>query len=186
VGAARAATTVALTGDALAAAQAEAQTALAPLADGKPTVESKQVFEVGDGHARVRIVPVRYSPRVRGPLANVDACALAITDANRPIVTVQTIGVGYTETVGCTGLDSIAFPDLDGDRRFEIALIYSTITPPNRYGKMPVVLRRGAGGAFIVDEALGAALDARGGITTIAGLRAAAAQLTSTHHDATK
>jgi pyrimidine deaminase RibD-like protein len=117
---------------------------------------------------------VQYSPPLPGPLANVDWCALAIMVDDRPVETVQTIGTGYTESVGCTDLDGIAFPDLDGDGRFEIALIYSTLAPPDRYGKTPVVVRRSKDGTFAVDAALGEALDQQGGITTLRALRQAA------------
>jgi hypothetical protein len=180
VGETRGASSRRLQGDALASAEAEARAAAAPLADGKVDVDRTQAFEVSDGTTRVRIVPVRYLPRVPGKLRNVDYCALVIKAANRPPATVQTIGVGYTETVGCTGLDGIGFGDLDGDGSFDIALIYSTLAPPDRERKTPVVVRRDAGGTFAVDNALGSALDAQGGITTIARLRSAAARLTRT------
>ena len=179
-GAAHGASIVRVSGDALVAAESDARAALEPLADGKPDVDTKQIFDVTEGDAHVRIVPVRYTPRVPGPLRNVDYCTLVITESNRPVTTVQTIGAAYTEAVGCTGLDGIAFPDLDGDGRFDIALIYSTLAPPNRSLKTPVVVRRNGSGGFAVDEALGAALDAKGGITTIAALRAAAARLKPT------
>jgi DNA-binding phage protein len=42
--------------------------------------------------------------------------------------------------------------------------------------KAPVVVRRGADEAFAVDEALSAALNEQGGITTIAALRRAVAK----------
>ncbi len=174
------ASSVRLSGDALVAAESEARAALAPLADGKPFIETRQAFEVIDGDAHVRIVPGRYTPRVPGALRNVDYCALVITESNRAVTTVQTIGVAYSEAVGCTGLDGIAFPDLDGDGRFDIALIYSTVAPPDRYLKTPVVVRRNGSGTFAVDEALGAALDQRGGIRTLAGLRAAVGRLKRT------
>jgi hypothetical protein len=176
-GLAGAAPTVRLEGDALAAAESEARDAVAPLAEGTPRVDRSQVFAVTDAGAQFRIVPVRYAPRVPGELANVDSCALVIEQADRPASTVQTIGIGYTEAVGCGGLDGIGFPDLDGDGRFDIALIYSTIAPPDRLRKTPVVLRRNGDGPFTVDATLGAALDAKGGITTIAALRRAAADL---------
>jgi hypothetical protein len=170
-----------LEGDALAAAESRARAAVAPLADGSPAIDTRQAFDVAEGGAHTLVVPVRYSPRVPGPLANVDACALAISTGDRPVEAVRTIGSGYTETVGCTGLDGIAFPDLDGDGRFEIALIYSTLAPPDRERKTPVVLRRGKEGAFAVDESLGEALDRKGGITTLGALRRAAAARLKKH-----
>jgi hypothetical protein len=160
--------------DALVAAASKAEAAVASLADGSPAVDKAQTFEVAEGDARIVVVPVRYSPKVPGPLRNVDSCALVITVGQQPSATVRTVGEGYTETVGCTGLDGIAFPDLDHDGRFEIALIYSTISPPAGQRKTPVILRRSKDGPFAVDEELGEALDRKGGITTLGKLRRAA------------
>jgi hypothetical protein len=174
VGAALSAESTRLNGAALAAAAAEAKGAVAPLADGAPTIDTRQAFAVAERGAQARVVPVRYAPRAPAGLANVDHCAIVITHPDRPVETVHTIGVGYTETVGCTGLDGIAFPDLDGDGRFDIALIYSTHAPPDRYLKTPVILRRLAGGTFAVDAALGEALERQGGIKTLSALRKAA------------
>ena len=94
---------------------------------------------------------------------------------DRPAQVVPTTGRGYTESVGCTGFDALAFPDLDGDGHREIAVIQSTLAPPDRSRKTPVVVRRGPDGAFAVDEPLSAALDEQGGIATIAALRRAVA-----------
>jgi hypothetical protein len=165
-----------LEGGALATAEEEARGALAPLAEGAPAFEGRQAFTVTEGGARMRILPVRFTPRPPVELANVDHCALLILDAGVPVEAIRTVGTGYTESLGCTGLDAIGFPDLDGDGRFEIALIYSTLAPPDRARKTPVVVRRQGTGRFAVDESLTAALDAAGGITTIGALRRAAAK----------
>ena len=164
-----------LEGDALATAEVEARAALAPLAEGPPAFDGRQAFTVTEGGAQVRVLPVRYAPRPPVELANVDHCALAILEADRPLAAVRTVGVGYTEALGCTGLDAIGFPDLDGDGRFEIALIYRTLAPPDRARTTPVVVRR-QGAGFAVDQSLSAALDGEGGITTIGALRRAAAK----------
>jgi len=173
-GLARGADSARIEGETLVAAESGARAAVVPLAAGTPTVDLLQAFDVTEGGSHTLVVPLRYTPRQPGELANVDFCALAITVGERPVATVQTIGVGYTETVGCTGLDGIAFPDLDRDGRFEIALIYSTIAPPDRYLKTPVVLRRAKDGAFAVDQALGEKLERQGGIATLSALRRAA------------
>ena len=89
---------------------------------------------------------------------------------------VRTIGAGYLESLGCTGLDAIGFVDLDGDGNVEIALIHSTLAPPDRARKTPVVIRRRSDGEFAVDETLTAALDEQGGIATIAAVRRAVAR----------
>ena len=122
------------------------------------------------------MLPARYAPKPPVPLANVDHCALVFLQPHRPAQVVRTVGSGYTESLGCTGFDAIAFTDLDGDGRLEIAVIQSTLAPPNRYLKTPVVVRRGADETFAVDEPLSAALDEQGGITTIAALRRAVAK----------
>ncbi len=171
-----AADSVPLAGAALAAAEAEARSALAPLAEGAPTFDARQVFTVTEGGTRVHVLPARYRPRAPAPLANVDHCALALLQPGQTAEIVRTIGTGYTESLGCTGLDAIGFTDLVGDGGFEIALIYSTLAPPDRYRKTAVVVRR-RGSAFEVDESLTAALDLQGGITTIGALRRAAAKL---------
>lgn len=172
VGQALAAASSRLEGEALAAAEAAARRAVEPYVDGTPTVDATQSFVVSENNEQIRVVPLRFAPKPPGPLANVDHCALAILAQGRATI-VHTIGVGYSETVGCTGLDGIAFPDLDGDGRFDIELIYSTLAPPDRERKTPVVVRR-SDGAFAVDDALSAALDAQGGITTLGELRRAA------------
>jgi hypothetical protein len=86
------------------------------------------------------------------------------------------VGAGHLESLGCTGLEAIGFSDLDGDGRVDVALIHATVVPPDRYLKTPVVVRRQADGGFAVDEALTAALDERGGVTSIAALRRAVAE----------
>lgn len=120
-------------------------------------------------------MPVRYPPRSPGELANVDHCALVVLARDR-VQVVPTIGSGYLESVGCTGLRAVGFPDVDGDGRLDVALIHATVAPPDRYGDTPVVVRRHADGTFAVDDELTAALDRRGGITTIAALRRALAE----------
>jgi hypothetical protein len=167
---------VPLKGAALAAAKREAQIAAESVTEGTPTFYSKQAFTVTEGRVRVEVLPMRYAPRSPAPVANVNHCALAIVAPNHPVQIVRTVGVGYTETIGCTGLKAIGFPDLDGDGHFEIALIQSTLAPPNRYLETPIVVRRQAGGNFSVDESLTAALDEQGGITSIGALRRAATE----------
>lgn len=131
-------------------------------------------FTVTEGDARVCVLPVRYAPRPPVELANVDHCALVILRPDLRVEVVRTVGTGCTESLGCVGLEAIGFPDLDGDGRFDIALIHSTVAPPNRSLKTPIVVRRQGNGPFAVDESLTAALDAEGGITTIGALRRAA------------
>jgi hypothetical protein len=165
-----------LRGAALAAAKREAQAAAKSLTEGTPTFDSHHAFTVTEGRRRVEVLPMRYPPRRPAPLANVDHCALAIVSPNHHVQIVRTVGVGYTETLGCTALDAIGFPDLDGDGRFEIVLIQSTLAPPDRYLKTPIVVRRQTSGDFGVDESLTAALDEQGGITSIGALRRAASE----------
>jgi hypothetical protein len=148
---------------------------MSSLAQGEVTIERTQAFRVGTGAATMQVLAVRFVPRVPGPLANVDHCALVVLSADRAQV-VRTVGTGYLESLGCTGLDAVGFSDLDGDGRLDVALIHATIVPPDRHRKTPVVVRGQAGGDLAVDEALTAALDARGGITTIAALRRAVAE----------
>ena len=167
--------TVRLEGPALVEAEARARTALALLAEGTPAFDATQAFTLTEGGARRQVLPARYAPKPPVPLANVDHCALVFLQPDRPAQVVRTVGSGYTESLGCTGFDAIAFTDLDGDGRIEIAVIQSTLAPPDRYLKTPVVVRRGADETFAVDETLSAALDAQGGITTIAALRRAMA-----------
>lgn len=162
-----------LEGAALAAAEAAARAALEPLAAGRVAVESGQAFAVVERGARMEVVAVRYAARPPAPLANVDRCALVVRRPERPARVVPTIGIGYTEALGCTGLDAVGFSDLDRDGRVDAALVYSTLAPPDRARKTPVVVRQDRDGGFAVDEARTAALDARGGITTIAGIREA-------------
>jgi hypothetical protein len=162
-----------LDGSMLAAAEVRARAAMSSVAEGVPSVETSQTFTVPLAGTRVQVLPVRYTPRERGELANVDHCAVVVLWPDRSQV-VRTIGTGYLESLGCTGLDAIAFVDLDGDGQLEIALIQATLAPPDRYLKTPVVVRRGADGALAVDEPLTRALDEQGGITTIAALRRAA------------
>jgi hypothetical protein len=166
---------VRLQGRALAEAEARARTALASLAEGRPTFDATQAFTVTEGAVRRQVLPVRYAPKPPVPLSNVDHCALVLLWPDRTQV-VQTVGTGYTESLGCTGFAAIAFTDLDGDGRLEIAVIQSTLAPPDRYLKTPVVVRRGPDETFAVDETLSAALDEEGGITTIAALRRAIAK----------
>jgi len=167
------AASVRLEGKALATAEDQARAALASLAEKTPTFNVGQAFTVTGANTRLSVLPARYSPRTPAPLGNVYHCALALLRADRPVEVVQTIGTGYTESLGCTGLDAIGFYDLDGDGSFEIALLYSTLAPPDRYLKTPVVVRA-HGGSFAVDESLTAALNAQGGITTLGALRRAA------------
>ena len=175
-----------LDGAALATAESRAATALASIADGPPTVERAHAFTVVFAATPVEVIPVRYSPREHGALRNVDRCAFVFLTADHTQV-VPTVGTGYLETLGCTGLEAVAFVDLDRDGQSEIAVIASTLAPPDRYLKTPLVVRRGSDGAFAVDERLTRALDERGGITTIAALRRAAQQLSgSTPVSATK
>jgi hypothetical protein len=165
-----------LQGPALAEAEAQGRAALAPLAEGTPRFDATQAFTVVERGVRRQVLPARYAPKPPVPLANVDHCALVILQPDRSAQVVRTVGSGYTESLGCTGFDAMAFLDLDGDGRLEIAVIQSTLAPPDRYLKTPVVVRRGPAGAFAVDEALSAALDEQGGITTIAALRRAVAK----------
>lgn len=158
------------------AAAAAARTALTSLADGVPTFDATQAFTVIDAGVRTQVLPARYAPRSPGPLANVDHCALVILRPDRPAQVVPTVGAGYTESLGCTGFDAIGFSDLDGDGRIDIALIQSTLAPPDRHRKTPVVVRNGGDGRFTVEETLTAALDEQGGVTTIAALRRAVAK----------
>src|SRR5262245_37230298 len=169
---------VRLEGKALAAAEDEARAALASLTE-KPTFDDSQAFTVSGAGTRLSVLPARYSPRAPAPLASVYHCALALLRAGRPVEVVRTIGIGYTDGRGCTGLDAIGFYDLDGDGRFEIALLYSTLAPPDRYRKTPVVVRT-QGDAFAVDESLTTALNAQGGITTLTALRRAATKRSAT------
>jgi hypothetical protein len=168
--------TVRLDGPALVEAEAQARTALASLAEGTPTFDATQAFTVTEVETRRQVLPARYVPKPPVPLANVDHCALVILQPDRPAQVVRTVGSGYTESLGCTGFDAIAFTDLDGDGRIEIAVIQSTLAPPDRYLRTPVVVHYRAGETFAVDETLSAALDEQGGITTIAALRRAVAK----------
>jgi hypothetical protein len=171
-----AAEAVRLAGEPLAAAEAEAKEALASIAQGAVAIDAAQAFTLSDGGVPLRVLPVRYAPRSPGELQNVDRCALVLLRAHAPARVVPTIGVGYTESLGCTGFEAIAFSDFDGDGRLDIALIQSTSAPPDRYLRTPVVLRKTVGGDFAVDEALTAALDEQGGIGSIAELRRAMAK----------
>ena len=159
-----------LDGAALADAESRARAALSSLAEGSPTVERAQAFTVGAAPGTLQVLPVRYAPRASRALGNVDQCALIVLSPDR-VQVVRTIGTGYLESLGCTGLDAIGFSDLDGDGRLDIALIHATVVPPDRYLKTPVVVRTQADGDLAVDERLTQALDERGGITTIAALR---------------
>jgi len=167
---------VKLDGDTLKGAEARARQALASIAEGDAQVDTSQSFSAAVGGTRAEVLPVRYTPRTPGALKNVDHCAVVVLTAER-VQVVPTIGTGYLESVGCTGLEAIAFPDLDGDGRHEIALIQSTFAPPSQGLKTPVVLRRNPDGDVAVDERLTRALDEQGGITTIAALRRAAQRL---------
>ena len=78
----------------------------------------------------------------------------------------------------CIGkVEAIGFVDLDGDGHLDIALIQATLAPPDRYLKTPIVVRGYGDGNFAVDETLTAALNERGGITTIGALQRAVSQL---------
>jgi hypothetical protein len=174
-----------LDGTALATAESRARTALSPIADGAPIVERAHAFTVTFAGTPVEVLPVRYAPRDPGELRNVDRCGFVLLTPDR-VQVLPTVGTGYLETLGCTGLDAIAFPDLDRDGQTEIAVIASTHAPPDRYLKTPVVVRRGPDGSFAVDERLTRALDERGGITTITALRRAAQQLSGSPAASTK
>jgi hypothetical protein len=158
------------------AAETAARTALTSIAEGVPTFDATQAFTAVDAGVRTQVLPARYAPRSPGPLANVDRCALVILRPDRPALVVPTVGVGYTESLGCTGFDAIGFSDLDGDGRIDIAVIQSTLAPPDRHRKTPIVVRNGGDGRFAVDETLTAALDEQGGVATIAALRRAVAK----------
>jgi hypothetical protein len=161
---------------ALAAAESRARTAVVSLAVGPAIFDTTQAFTITVAAAKRQVLPVRYAPRAPAPVANVDHCALVILSPDR-VQVVQTVGTGYTETLGCTGLEAIGFADLDGDGRLDIALIQATLAPPDRYLKTPVVVRGYGDGNFAVDETLTAALNERGGITTIGALQRAVSQL---------
>lgn len=145
------------------------------LAAGPVSFDAAQAFTITVAGARLQVLPVRYAPRALAPVANVDHCALVILGPDR-VQIVRTVGAGYTESLSCIGLEAIGFVDLDGDGRLDIALIQATLAPPNRYLKTPVVVRGNRNGDFAVDETLTAALDARGGITTIGALQNALSQ----------
>jgi hypothetical protein len=164
-----------LDGAALADAESRARAALSSLAEGSAIVERTQAFTVGAAPRALQVLPVRYAPRAPGELRNVDHCALVVLSPDR-VQVVRTVGAGYLESLGCTGLDAIGFSDLDGDGRLDIALIQATVAPPDRYLKTPVVVRTQPDGSLAVDDRLTEALDERGGITSIAALRRAVAE----------
>ena len=170
-----AADTARLEAGALAAAESRARRAVMSLAAGPASFDTTQAFTITVAGARLQVLPVRYAPRAPAPVANVEHCALVILGPDR-VQIVQTVGTGYTETLGCTGLEAIGFVDLDGDGRLDIALIQATLAPPDRYLKTPVVVRGHGDGDFAVDDTLTAALDERGGITTIGALQRAVSQ----------
>ena len=160
---------------ALAAAEARARTAMGSFTERPVSFDATQAFTISVAEVRLQVLPARYEPRPPAPVANVEHCALVILGPDQVRI-VQTVGAGYTETLGCTGFEAIGFMDLDGDGNLDIALIQATLAPPNRYLKTPVVVRGHRDGTFAVDETLTAALDERGGITTIGALHRAVAQ----------
>lgn len=164
---------------ALATAEARARTALEAVTERPVNFDGAQAFTISVAGARLQVLPARYEPRPPAPVASVEHCALVILGPER-VQVVQTVGVGYTETLGCTGFEAISFLDLNGDGNLDIGLIQATLAPPNQYLKTPVVVRGAGDGTFAVDETLTAALDERGGVTTIKALQHAASQYRAT------
>ena len=134
---------------------------LFPQAAAPPRAERPLALRLGHG-GTLRLTPVRLEarPGADGPYRQPKLCGVVLETRGAPAQALVTLGVGVTETVGCSGLAAAgaAPPGRDGGLR--IALVYDTFTPRGAL-RTPVVLRRDpAGGRWAVDEAQTERMDA--------------------------
>jgi hypothetical protein len=116
---------------------------------------------------------IRYeTPPGQSPFNSPYRCRVTLTAPGRGAVTVETIGIGNTETVSCDGLAAVGAVPGPMPR---IGFVYDT-SSPNASGRTPVVValdRRS--GRWAVDDALSLGLVDRMGTMTIRAMRRALA-----------
>ncbi|MEM6662227.1 MAG: hypothetical protein AAF666_08620 [Pseudomonadota bacterium] len=135
---------------------------------GTLTVGPPAIFNLPPIDA-VEVLPVRYEPpEGEGFMAVSFRCGLVITLPGQEPQAVVTVGTGSTEVLSCDGLTAI---DVVAGKVPMIGTIYR-FRSPNVTFPGPVIVRWDEPSKrFVVDDAMGEALDATGPVETMDALK---------------